>query len=221
MSTQRGDGASRTASPATVQIRAGPGAPGAARAFLRAQLAEDLDTERHHDVELIVSELVTNAVQHGSAPGDEIELALEPRGRTVYVGVTDRCRNRRSPALFAASNDRESGRGLLAIERLADGWGDEIIDGKRRVWATVSLPSPHRIRAVEGLLDYRYVLHLHDGEDAQIVRHASFRPLSPGAVLTIPGTGDWIVRNLITSDDLSYRGGVATCEPVTCEQRSA
>jgi anti-sigma regulatory factor (Ser/Thr protein kinase) len=102
----------------------------------------DLDPERRRDVELIVSELVTNAVQHGSKPGDDIELELERRGRTVYVGVTDRCRNRNSPALFASSTDRDFGRGLLTIERLADRWGDEIVAGRRRAWAIVSLRSP-------------------------------------------------------------------------------
>jgi anti-sigma regulatory factor (Ser/Thr protein kinase) len=208
-----------------MRIWAEPGAPGVARAFLRAQLADDADTERTRDVELIVSELVTNAVQHGSNPGDKIELALEPRGRTVYVGVTDRCRNRSSPALLASSNDREFGRGLLTVERLADRWGDEIIAGKRRVWAIVSFRSPHQIRAVQGglvrgarkmtRLDYRYVLHLRDGEDEQTIRHASLRPLSPGAVLTIADSGDWIVRNLITSDDIRHRDGIADCEPVS------
>ena len=231
MSTQIGEGARRTVSSATLQIRAEPGAPGAARAFLRAHLVADLDTERRRDVELIVSELVTNAVQHGSNPGDDIELALEPRGRTVYIGVTDRCRHRNSPALFASSTDREFGRGLLTIERLADRWGDEIVAGRRRVWAIVSLRSPQQIRVVQGslvrgakkttLLDYRYILHLRDGEDDRVIRHASFRPLSPGAVLTIADTGNWIVRNLITSDDMSHRGGIAVCEPVSSEQRSA
>jgi anti-sigma regulatory factor (Ser/Thr protein kinase) len=225
------EGASPTASSAKMRIWAEPGAPGVARAFLRAQLAADVDTERTRDVELIVSELVTNAVQHGSNPGDKIELALEPRGRTVYVGVTDRCRNRSSPALLASSNDREFGRGLLAVERLADRWGDEIVAGNRRVWAIVSLRSPHQIRAVQGslvrgarkmaLLDYRYVLHLRDGDDEQTIRHAALRPLSPGAVLTIADSGDWIVRNLITSDDLRHRDGIAECEPVSFKQRSA
>jgi anti-sigma regulatory factor (Ser/Thr protein kinase) len=231
LSTRVGEGASRTVSSAKVQIRAEPGAPGAARAFLRAHLVADLDPERRRDVELIVSELVTNAVEHGSNPGDDIELALEPRGGTVYVGVTDRCRHRTSPALFASSTDREFGRGLLTVERLADRWGDEIVAGRRRVWAIVSLRSPQQIRVVQGslvrgakkttLLDYRYILHLRDGEHDQVVRHASFRPLSPGAVLTIADTGDWIVRNLITSDDISYRGGIAVCKPVRPGQRSA
>jgi hypothetical protein len=62
------------------------------------------------------------------------------------------------------------------------------------------------------MLNYRYVLHLHDGEREQIVRHASFRPLAPGAVISIADAGDWVVREIITSQDAAYRDGIAICE---------
>lgn len=123
----------------TIHLPADPQAPGAARAFLRARLADSLDPERLQDVELIATELVTNAVQHGSNPGDRIELTLEHGVRTLYLSVTDKCRKRSSPAVFGSNGERESGRGLLAVERLAERWSDEIVQGERRVWATVSL----------------------------------------------------------------------------------
>jgi hypothetical protein len=65
------------------------------------------------------------------------------------------------------------------------------------------------------MLNYRYVLHLHDGEREQIVRHASFRPLAPGAVVSIGDSGDWVVREIITSHDTTYRDGIAVCEPLS------
>ena len=39
--------------------------------------------------------------------------------------------------------------------------------------------------------------------------------------MTIADSGDWIVRNLITSDDIGHRDGIADCEPVSSKQRSA
>jgi anti-sigma regulatory factor (Ser/Thr protein kinase) len=138
MTTPQSERSSRPGADATIQIPANAEAPSAARIFLRSRLADDLHPGRLRDLELIVTELVTNAVLYGSNSGDEIKLALEQRGRTLYVGVTDRCRNRTSPALLAPSSDRDSGRGLLTVERLADQWADEIVEGERRVWATLS-----------------------------------------------------------------------------------
>jgi two-component sensor histidine kinase len=101
-------------------------------------LGGNFEPGRLHDLDLVVTELVTNAVQHGSNPGDGIKLDLGRRRSTIYVGVTDPCRKRTSPTLLASSSDRESGRGLMTVERLAEQWGDEIVSGQRRVWATVT-----------------------------------------------------------------------------------
>ena len=139
MDTHGSQGTSRIDSERTLRLLATPDAPNDARAFVRAQLPHELDTERLHDVELVTTELMTNAVSHGSNPGDELTLVLQPSKSTLRISVTDPCSKRRSPALLAASSDREFGRGLLTVDRLATQWGDEIVNGKRRVWATIDL----------------------------------------------------------------------------------
>jgi anti-sigma regulatory factor (Ser/Thr protein kinase) len=83
---------------------------------------------------LITSELVSNAVLHGSEP---VELTLRREGSGVTVEVSDgdpAVDNVRSPA----ANDRmHGGIGLFLIAALADGWGIRPSRAGKTVWATV------------------------------------------------------------------------------------
>ncbi|MGW3293543.1 ATP-binding protein [Streptomyces xiamenensis] len=73
-------------------------------------------------VELLISELATNAVLH--ATGDSFDvLCHSPLGGSVQVEVHDRCRAvpvRRQPAV-----QDESGRGLELLDTLASHWRTE------------------------------------------------------------------------------------------------
>jgi anti-sigma regulatory factor (Ser/Thr protein kinase) len=76
---------------------------------------------------LLLSELVTNAVQHGGAgPHDNIEVTLSSTRQRVRVEVHD-------PGPKAARppdrRRKETGYGLLLVDRLADAWGREETDG--------------------------------------------------------------------------------------------
>ncbi|MEU2430605.1 ATP-binding protein [Streptomyces sp. NPDC007861] len=98
------------------------------------------------DVAVIVSELVTNAVQHAApvAVADDpgrCRLTLERRSvDTVRIVVVDRsCRrlDRRRPG-----PDAEAGRGLAVVAGLASRWGvTETRDGKQ-VWAELRVSGP-------------------------------------------------------------------------------
>jgi anti-sigma regulatory factor (Ser/Thr protein kinase) len=92
------------------------------------------------DVCLVVTELVTNAVRHGGAA---LALQLWFAGGCVTVAVDDgACR---LPQPRAATDDDESGRGMLIVASLAGDWGvDARADGKR-VWARFAAPAaaPH------------------------------------------------------------------------------
>ena len=69
------------------------------------------------DVELVVSELATNALVHTQGP---IRIRLVRRGRTLQLEVADT--NSAAPAIASANPDDESvsGRGLFIAATLAD-----------------------------------------------------------------------------------------------------
>jgi DNA-binding NarL/FixJ family response regulator len=82
------------------------------------------------DVQLLVSELVTNAVVHA---GSEVEVAVRLLADSVRIEVVDR-----APASSlrpsAPSDESESGRGLLLVETIASAWGVEALDDGKSVW---------------------------------------------------------------------------------------
>lgn len=82
--------------------------------------------------ELLVSEIVTNAVEHGGS-GGVVELEALPAG--IRVAVTDS--SFEQPAMRHPGNDEPSGRGLSIVDRLSRWWGVEPrLDGKT-VWFEV------------------------------------------------------------------------------------
>jgi len=90
-------------------------------------LSHPLVWDAEHSLELVVAELVANAVVHGEAP---IVLALEDRNATICVEVSDA-----SPEFVPAVSTRP-GRGLRIVERLSrrSGVTQKPGDGKT-VWA--------------------------------------------------------------------------------------
>ena len=85
-------------------------------------------------VELLTSEVVTNAIIHGrSGP----QLAVTVEECVVRVAVLDR-----SPALPVrrlTHLDDVSGRGVVIVEELASAWGVERErNGAKRVWFEVA-----------------------------------------------------------------------------------
>jgi anti-sigma regulatory factor (Ser/Thr protein kinase) len=99
-----------------------------ARDVLRAWAVPDED--RIHDVCLIVSELVTNAVRHGGTRV-RLELALDSGNFTVAAADGSAV----VPQSRSSTDDDENGRGLAIIEALADSWGVDEQAGGKRVWA--------------------------------------------------------------------------------------
>jgi anti-sigma regulatory factor (Ser/Thr protein kinase) len=86
--------------------------------------------DRFDDVVLVVSELVSNSVRHGST--QTIEVKVRERDGRIRVEVTDD-----GPG-FAADAPRGEGLGLSIVERVADRWGMQ--DGNQRftVWAEMA-----------------------------------------------------------------------------------
>lgn len=91
-----------------------------------------------HRLALLLSELVTNAIQHGGAGADEtIQVRLASSPERVRVEVFDPGSNGGPP------RDRVEdvgGYGLLLVDRLADGWGRQENDtGGSLAWFELSL----------------------------------------------------------------------------------
>ncbi|PIM69418.1 phosphatase [Streptomyces sp. JV178] len=113
-------------------LEADPAAVGRARANVARQLAvwglEELDFL----AELVVSELVTNAIRYGRPP---IGLRLI-HDRTLLCEVFDA--GSTTPHLRRARVFDEGGRGLLLVAQLAERWGTRHARHGKTVWAELN-----------------------------------------------------------------------------------
>jgi anti-sigma regulatory factor (Ser/Thr protein kinase) len=114
--------------------------PKAAR-VIAAGLLDGHDVRVRDTVVLLVSELVSNAVQHGGPHGPDSTLCLEVETRPdrVRVGVTDAGAGEPRPGNGAI--DRSSGRGLLLVEALASSWGCDRLPVGKTVWFELLTPA--------------------------------------------------------------------------------
>ncbi|MFE3742769.1 ATP-binding protein [Streptomyces sp. NPDC059134] len=111
----------------------------AARAYVREFVAfhvPDTGERQADDLQLVVSELVTNAVRYGTEPGDSVLVVLAVTGTRVRVEVRDPVRRR--PRFRVASQERDRGRGLIIVEALAECWGVADRPFGKAVWAEVA-----------------------------------------------------------------------------------
>ncbi|MGW1978780.1 ATP-binding protein [Streptomyces sp. NPDC001889] len=100
-----------------------PESVGHARSFTSEALADWGLPDRAEDVRLCVSELATNALIHGTAPGHGFLVKLDADEDVVRLEVHDS--RRRHPEARQAAGTDTSGRGLILVNALADGWGVE------------------------------------------------------------------------------------------------
>ncbi|MCD9880096.1 ATP-binding SpoIIE family protein phosphatase [Streptomyces guryensis] len=85
--------------------------------------------------ELVVSELVTNAIRYGAVP---IGLRLI-RDRTLICEVSDASNT--APHLRRARTYDEGGRGLHMVAQLTQGWGTRQTPVGKTIWAEQTLPA--------------------------------------------------------------------------------
>jgi anti-sigma regulatory factor (Ser/Thr protein kinase) len=101
----------------------------ASRTLARWGLDEEVLT-----TEIIVSELVTNAIRHASGP---IELRLIRHQDTLSCMVSDG--SDIFPQLHRARADEEGGRGLLMVAQLCQRWGTRSTASGKVVWTTQAI----------------------------------------------------------------------------------
>ncbi|MDQ0934662.1 ATP-binding protein [Streptomyces turgidiscabies] len=98
-------------------------------------VAEWRHPELAGDAALVVSELMTNALLHGSIRGRLIRVRLTATAAALRVEVSDPS-GERVPCPREATGDDQFGRGLLLVGALAEQWGVGPREGVgKTVWA--------------------------------------------------------------------------------------
>ncbi|WP_408907223.1 SpoIIE family protein phosphatase [Streptomyces cavernicola] len=132
-------------------VPADPAAVSRVRSDATRKLADwDLD-EAAFATELVVSELVTNAIRYGSEP---IRLRLLHDRNSLICEVADGSST--SPHLRRAKSTDEGGRGLFLVARFAERWGTRYTSRGKVIWTEQSLHGPGRTpeaESEESLLD--------------------------------------------------------------------
>ncbi|QYX76595.1 serine/threonine-protein phosphatase [Streptomyces akebiae] len=163
---------------ATWDIPADPAAVAQARKNVSAQVAEWGHEEALFATELVVSELVTNAIRYGEPP---IQLRLI-HDRTLICEVTDASNT--APHLRRARVFDEGGRGLLLVAQLTQGWGTRQSSTGKTIWAEQALPNatpnPGKGRVEAGPV----AAHRGDRDPSPDSREGSLpRPTYPGVAV--------------------------------------
>ena len=129
-------------------LRVLPGTPesaGAARSMTRQLLGEGHPAAE--TVQLVVSELVTNAIVHSNsgAPGGTVTVALCPGRSGILVQVRDDG-GPSEPCLCGVAAEEgagaEHGYGLLLVDALAETWGTISSPDGRITWCRIGGQQP-------------------------------------------------------------------------------
>ncbi len=116
----------------TRTLPAVPGAVSEARRWTASVVGGLLDGDQPANLRLIISELVTNALRHGSE-GRRIDLAVTPKAEFLCVQVTDDGPGL-APRPRALDSDDDGGYGLYFVEQLTRRWGVTRENRRTRVW---------------------------------------------------------------------------------------
>jgi anti-sigma regulatory factor (Ser/Thr protein kinase) len=128
-----------------VRLAALPSAVPWARRILRHMLHEWRLESMADTASLLVSELVTNAVQasadtivrdHGKLPMIRLAIRLTPA--RLVLEIWDPSPLRPVPQDGGIASDH--GRGLLLVDVLAEAWGHRAADGGKIVWCELAIP---------------------------------------------------------------------------------
>ncbi|MFD0163235.1 SpoIIE family protein phosphatase [Streptomyces decoyicus] len=136
---------------ATWDLRADPALVSGIRAAVTRQLAEWGLHEVVFATELLLSELVTNAIRYGTEPLQvrllhdrtlicEVSDAGSTAPHLRHAATTDE--GGRVPHLRHAATTDEGGRGLFLVAQLAQAWGTRYTAGGKVIWAECALEAP-------------------------------------------------------------------------------
>ncbi|WP_435240593.1 SpoIIE family protein phosphatase [Streptomyces cucumeris] len=116
------------------EVASDPAVVAEVRAGVLRQLEEwDLE-ECAFTAELVLSELITNAIRHATGP---IRVQVL-RDRSLICEVSDTSST--SPHLRYATTTDEGGRGLFLVAQFAERWGTRYTSSGKVIWAELALP---------------------------------------------------------------------------------
>ncbi|MGW4305062.1 ATP-binding protein [Streptomyces californicus] len=126
--------------PPQLICEAAPESVRAARRFVREAAAHqrpETPADALGTLELLASELATNAIVHGRPSADaSIRVVVDAGPGRTRIEVHDSCT--RVPYVRPVSTLSERGRGLLLVRRLAASWGYVDHLDSKYVWAAVT-----------------------------------------------------------------------------------
>jgi serine phosphatase RsbU (regulator of sigma subunit)/anti-sigma regulatory factor (Ser/Thr protein kinase) len=115
-----------------------PAALRSARQMIRAAVGAWGARERSDDIELVADELITNALMHTEGGAVVTARVISGAERRLRVEVEDH--SSILPRRQDLGEAGLSGRGLLLVDNLADGWGVESRGGGKSVWCEFVVP---------------------------------------------------------------------------------
>lgn len=105
----------------------------AARAWARRMLVRWEIPHLVERVELLVSELITNAIKHARTSGAPVGLVLRFVGETLRLEIHDRD-SENWPVQQKPVAEAVGGHGLWLVEACSDRWGMELAEYGKAVW---------------------------------------------------------------------------------------
>ena len=102
------------------------------RRFASAACRQVADESVCEIVELLVSEVATNALVHGAG---DVRVDVRTQGRAVRIEVSDD--STAVPVPRDAGLDSESGRGMALVDALSSRWGTDARPDGKTVWFEV------------------------------------------------------------------------------------
>jgi anti-sigma regulatory factor (Ser/Thr protein kinase) len=117
----------------SAELAGSPESARAARALIRQALGDKHPSA--DDAQLIVTELVSNAIAHSRSgqPGGTLTVEVSNRAPEVLICVNDAGADE-TPAVTAVGSESEHGRGLRIVDALATEWGTASGPDGRTTW---------------------------------------------------------------------------------------
>lgn len=180
-----------------------------ARAFV-ASLLPDESEERRTNAQLVVTELVTNALLHGEPPITLRVLGLSDR---IRVEVEDGSRT--LPITSPRRPDGMTGRGLQLVGAVSTSWGVEPRNNGKVVWAEVA-ELPVGLTTGEPLVDVDAFLAAWQDDPRQVERRYTVRlgTVPTDLLLAAKAHSENLVRELLLIRAQGATRGVALPAPM-------